>query len=124
MLKKHYHHTCRRLEVSQASETVRELVEGSLQNVLTSRGTHVHKAQFTTPELDRLDALEFLALHSGDVIVKNALERQYTQIRKRWKDMISEANNQLDVLLDRVFASLYPVVFNEDGSPRLPSHSR
>lgn len=111
-------------EVAARVEELKRFLDSILDPVLETRGSHVHARRFSTPELDRLESLEFWANHEIMPEAQDILDRQYSDQRREWRDQIEKNNEATIKLVDAVFHQLHGVVFDEDGKVRLDADLR
>jgi hypothetical protein len=88
-----------------------ELATTGLANIVTVRGSHVHRQRFSTPDLEKVDLYDFLRTQKGDGDTRLLGEHTYREARKRWLLTIRTNNSDLAKVLDAYFLLLYPLVF-------------
>jgi hypothetical protein len=92
-----------------------ELAKAGLTNIVTTRGEHVHRRRFSTPELEEAALYDLLRSHDGDGHTRMLGEYTYREARKKWLATIRTNNSELARLLDLYFLGLFPMVFDPSG---------
>jgi hypothetical protein len=94
-------------EIRYALQALEAFIEKSLGGIVVTRGNHVHHARFTDKDLDRVDFLDFVTLHTVEPKTETANFRryylqEYRKIRKKWRATIRGNNAAINALLNSV----------------------
>jgi len=105
-------------------EALMALVKTTMKVRTEVRGAHVHGEYRLSDEgIDRLSSLGLLSLRGRSkltLLLRKAYEREYVLVRRRLLAYVRQANQDLMALLDAVCEELGKIVFNEDGTLRVP----
>lgn len=101
-----------------------ELVITWPNEIVKTRGSHVHSRRFSADDLQRLEGWEIFLQEEGIdanfIANLEMFEEGYRTTRKKWQTRITENNDSVKVLLDAYFGALYAVLFDEKGQLKLP----
>lgn len=100
-------------------ETLTSAITKSLESIINTRGKHVHEIRFSDNEISHLSTIAQFSRVSDNEF-KNLLEGYYREehirVRKIWRNRVKSNNKAIRELLDVVFNSLFPIVFDENTS--------
>lgn len=90
------------------------------------RGSHVHVKRYTPPDIEKLVHMEdFAELMDGDEniagLIKSQRDRKYKKVRKEWAKRVKNESAEITKMLDQYFSLINVVVFEDDGTLRLPA---
>jgi hypothetical protein len=110
-------------EVKARCERVSKLVTKTLENVVKVRGSHVHVTRVYDKNIDRLGTMSSLTKSSDkalSVAIQVLLRDEARKIRKELERRVNRRNISIGKLLDVYFATLQPVIFENDGAVKYP----
>jgi len=117
-----YRNDRRHQDILKTVKTLSSLVQNALEEIVDTRGAHVHRMRFSDEDLERLNLQEILSKHGGDElkVLKNFFKFDYGSIRKRYKQIINRNNEEIKKMLDACFDILYKIVADEKRKIKYP----
>lgn len=94
-------------------EPLYKMVSSGLQNVVNTRGYHVHQRRYSDDDLDRLSTLKLLA-DNTEGPWDDLFRVEYLEVREKWIDRVDSSNESIETLNDRYFGKLYGLLFEEE----------
>ena len=103
-------------------------VEGSLKNIITTRGSHTHLVRYSGRDIKRLESIflykEYLdklqKYLPDDYIIPN-FKNEYRKLRRKQKKILKDNNEQIKILLDYYFKEMLKIVFTDDDEISCPA---
>ncbi len=100
------------------------VLDKEFQSINATRGSHVHAARFSDPELDRASSWELLM--ASDFAknlpklpdMKSIMDSSFRKAKKKWTGYVESNNHGIQELLDIYFECLYPLAFDANGKVR------
>ncbi len=105
----------RQANILQNISPVFQVVKNSFGGVVDIRGRHVHRFRFDHKDLDRLETMELLVVNRPGKMsqtLRPYYEFTYKDIRRKWKKIIKDNNDQTIQLLHVYGRALNGVLFN------------
>lgn len=126
-LERQYLRDSRLPNVKTVFKAINELVTRTLNGAINVRSAHVHETRFVDDGIDRLSTLGLL-MRSKDNKLAEIMTKQYRaehrKVKRLWHNRIAKNNQAVVQLLDHVCEALLAVVFQDDGTMRIPSGVR
>jgi hypothetical protein len=85
-----------------------KIVRGSLSGIVKTRGSHVHERPFSTPELDALSRLSFIASLKPEF--SEDLPLEYRLVRDDWVRTLKGNKTALHDLMNLIFDEMFEEV--------------
>ena len=94
-------------------------------SITNARSAHIHDSRYDDNDLDRLGLWEFLLNNDNDTLLA---ELQFPEllkkIKSKWIKTIRSNNKETIKVLDIYFHMLSKIVFDEEGSLKIPGNYR
>lgn len=107
-------------EIKTKIDPLKKLILLSLDGILTTRGTHVHRVRYSDKDIDRLETFELID-NTEDRFLSGFHDMEYRKIRKKWVERIKSNNDATKKLLDTYCSNLHSILFDERGELILPN---
>jgi hypothetical protein len=110
-----YKHDDRRIIISHKTNTLLEIVDDSLKNIIDLRGKHVHKRRFEAKNIERLELMNLLSSTEGkpfDKFLADYYKITFINTRNEWKKIINKNNNSLEKLMDIYSDTIMEILFD------------
>jgi hypothetical protein len=124
-----YRRDIRHQKILKLTKPIFKLVYNTLSGITKTRGAHVHESRYKDEDLKRLNLLELLTQNDGVDFIEQLPDYynlEYKKIRRKWKKIIKQNNEELRKLFSIYFDVLLMILFNNDGTliyPQGISHS-
>ena len=126
-IRESYLEDMRYVSISKKCDQLISIVEGSLENINSLRGSVTHVFHYSDKDIDRLKSLilheEFLIglqKYLPDNYVIPNFKNEYRKLRKKWKNIFKDNSKQIKILLNIYFETMLKIVFNNDGDISYP----
>lgn len=106
----------------QIVKAIEEALDKVFENIVRTRGGHVHDRRYTDDDLDRLSMLELMAEENTPLgkAVADLFKLEFASSRRRWLERMRANNDTLETLLDAYCTGLYPLIFDASGNIIVP----
>jgi hypothetical protein len=116
-------------QIKAKCKPLRKGVQTSFEELVGTRGSHVHQVRFSDRQLNRLAAFELLGLPGASdrdagkmaTAMRARYNSEYWKARTHFREWIRKTNSRMTALLDVYFQTLFPLVFHPDNSVSYPS---
>ena len=103
-------------DISKAVKSLKTLIADSLDNIIMTRGEHVHSCRYSDQDLERLSFLYMLSTDNDKgTIFLESYQLSYKEVRKKWGARIVSNNDAVERLFDVCCQKLYSVLFTKEG---------
>ena len=109
----------RQPSILKTTKPIFQSVKKTLENVVNTRGKHVHQSRFDHKDLDRLETMELLVSNGMDDL-EWYYNYQYKNIRKNWRNTVKDNNDQTIELLNIYAKALNSVLFSQRNRLKYP----
>lgn len=124
---KFYINTNKGTSIKNACKLLYDIVEDNLKNIITVRNEHIHKARFSDKDIDRLvtiiiyqDFFDMYKKHLPPYYIIPNFQNEHKKLRKKWKKIFVNNNEQIKILLNHYFDLMIKIVFNNNGELLYP----
>jgi hypothetical protein len=101
--------------------------EGNLKNIISLRGRVTHIFHYSDKDINRLKSIilykEYLVglqkYLPGNYVIPN-FKNEYRKLRKKWKKIFKDNNEEIKKMLNYYFKIMLEIVFNNDGEISYP----
>lgn len=117
----------RYVSISKKCDQLISTVEGSLKNIISLRGRHTHIFRYSDKDINRLKSVilyeeYFVKLQKylpDDYVIPN-FKNEYRKLRKKWKKIFKDNNEEIKMMLNYYFKIILKIVFNNDSEISYP----
>lgn len=117
----------RYVSISKKCDQLISTVEGSLKNIISLRGRHTHIFRYSDKDINRLKSVilyeEYLVKLQkylpDDYVIPN-FKNEYRKLRKKWKKIFKDNNEEIKMMLNYYFKIMLKIVFNNNGEISYP----
>lgn len=106
--------------IERSLTVVEDYVKESLEDIVNTRGSHVHEERYQDEHLDRLSTYSFLSQHSHEQQFFEITEDSYTINCKKWKSIMLKNERAITNLLEHYCDGLNKTIVH-DGSILKPN---
>lgn len=113
--------------ISKKCDQLISTVEGSLKNINSLRGRVTHIFHYSDKDINRLKSIilheEYLVglqKYLPDNYVIPNFKNEYRKLRKKWKKIFKDNNEEIKKMLNYYFKIMLEIVFNNDGEISYP----
>jgi hypothetical protein len=117
----------RYVSISKKCDQLISTVEGSLKNIISLRGRHTHIFRYSDKDINRLKSVilyeeYFVKLQKylpDDYVISN-FKNEYRKLRKKWKKIFKDNNEEIKMMLNYYFKIILKIIFNNDSEISYP----
>ena len=117
----------RYVSISKKCDQLISTVEGSLKNIISLRGRVTHIFHYSDKDINRLKSMilykEYLVglqkYLPEDYVIPN-FKNEYRKLRKKWKKIFKDNNEEIKIMLNYYFKIMLKIVFNDNGEISYP----
>jgi len=117
----------RYIPIRKTCEQLIITVEDSLKNITSLRGSHTHVVRYPNRDIKRLETLflykeyfnELQKYLPDDYVIPN-FKNEYRKLRRKWKKIFKDNNEDIKIMLNYYFKIMLKIVFTDDGEIYYP----
>jgi hypothetical protein len=96
---------------------------GVFENIVATRGRHVHDKRYSDDDLERLFMLELTAENETKLgkALHELFKVEFTICRGKWLERMKTNNNVVEELMGVYFTILHPFIFDDTGEIIVPN---
>jgi len=126
-IRESYIEDVRYVSISKKCDQLISTIEGSLKNINSLRGRVTHIFHYSDKDINRLKSIilyeEYLVglqkYLPNNYVIPN-FKNEYRKLRKKWKKIFKDNNEEIKKMLNYYFKIIIEIVFNNDGEISYP----
>ena len=129
-IRKSYIKDIKYVSISKKCDQLISTIEGSLKNIISLRGRVTHIFHYSDKDINRLKSMilykEYLVglqkYLPDDYVIPN-FKNEYRKLRKKWKKIFKDNNEEIKIMLNHYFKIMLKIVFNNNAEISYPEKS-